>query len=77
MQLENVRKIATTFAMIFLIASVIVTTQNHNALAQSNITINGAGATFPFPLIDTWRVQYAEENAGVSINYQSRNQAIY
>lgn len=22
------------------------------------ITINGAGATFPFPLIDTWRVEY-------------------
>jgi ABC-type phosphate transport system substrate-binding protein len=25
---------------------------------QGQITLNGAGATFPFPLIDTWRVEY-------------------
>jgi ABC-type phosphate transport system substrate-binding protein len=24
--------------------------------AQNAVTINGAGATFPFPLIDAWRV---------------------
>jgi phosphate transport system substrate-binding protein len=35
------------------------------------ITINGAGATFPFPLIDTWRVEYQSVIPGVSINYQS------
>jgi phosphate transport system substrate-binding protein len=35
------------------------------------ITINGAGATFPFPLIDTWRVEYQSVNPSVSINYQS------
>lgn len=36
-----------------------------------NIIINGAGATFPFPLIDTWRVQYQSVNPSVNINYQS------
>ncbi len=36
---------------------------------QSNI--NGAGATFPFPLIDTWRVEYQKVKPGVNINYQS------
>src|SRR5690349_4732371 len=35
------------------------------------ITINGAGATFPFPLIDTWRVQYQKVQPSVNINYQS------
>jgi phosphate transport system permease protein/phosphate transport system substrate-binding protein len=34
-------------------------------------TINGAGATFPFPLIDTWRVAYQKVHPNVNINYQS------
>ncbi|HXV46583.1 MAG TPA: phosphate ABC transporter substrate-binding protein PstS [Nitrososphaera sp.] len=42
-----------------------------NAYAQGQIAINGAGATFPFPLIDTWRVEYPNVQPGVSINYQS------
>lgn len=41
------------------------------AYAQGQIAINGAGATFPFPLIDTWRVEYPNVQPGVSINYQS------
>ena len=40
-----------------------------SAPGQSNI--NGAGATFPFPLIDTWRVEYQKVKPGVNINYQS------
>jgi phosphate transport system permease protein/phosphate transport system substrate-binding protein len=39
--------------------------------AQGQMTIDGAGATFPFPLIDTWRVQYQKVNPNVSLNYQS------
>jgi phosphate transport system substrate-binding protein len=39
--------------------------------AQGQITINGAGATFPFPLIDSWRVQYQKVKPTVNINYQS------
>src|SRR5574342_851334 len=39
--------------------------------AQNSITINGAGATFPFPLIDTWRVDYQKVRPEVNINYQS------
>jgi phosphate transport system substrate-binding protein len=38
---------------------------------DQNIIINAAGATFPFPLIDTWRVEYQSVNPGVNINYQS------
>jgi phosphate transport system substrate-binding protein len=39
--------------------------------AQNTVTINGAGATFPFPLIDTWRVDYQKVHPEVNINYQS------
>lgn len=41
------------------------------ANAQSNFNISGAGATFPFPLIDLWRVKYSEEHPNISLNYQS------
>ncbi len=41
------------------------------ANAQSNFNISGAGATFPFPLIDLWRVKYNEEHPNISVNYQS------
>src|ERR687898_2431697 len=34
-------------------------------------TINGAGATFPFPLIDTWRAEYQTVKPDVNVNYQS------
>ncbi len=33
--------------------------------------INGAGATFPYPLIDTWRVEYKKLYSNVNLNYQS------
>ncbi|AIC16347.1 phosphate ABC transporter substrate-binding protein PstS [Nitrososphaera viennensis] len=39
--------------------------------AQGQIVIDGAGATFPFPLIDTWRVQYQKVDPSISLNYQS------
>lgn len=41
------------------------------AMAQNQFTITGAGATFPFPLIDTWRVKYNEEYPNINLNYQS------
>jgi phosphate transport system substrate-binding protein len=38
--------------------------------AQQAITLNGAGATFPYPLYSKWAQVYAQEK-GVRINYQS------
>lgn len=38
---------------------------------DTQIQINGAGATFPFPLIDTWRVEYNKLYPNVNLNYQS------
>lgn len=34
-------------------------------------TINAGGATFPFPLIDKWRVEYNNEYPGMTLNYQA------
>ena len=33
--------------------------------------LTGAGATFPFPLIDLWRVEYNNIHNNVNLNYQS------
>src|SRR6185436_1867102 len=33
--------------------------------------INGAGATFPYPLYSKWFAEYQKEHADVQINYQS------
>lgn len=35
------------------------------------ITLNGAGATFPFPLIDKWTAEYNKIKPNVQVNYQS------
>lgn len=42
-----------------------------NSIATQRIELNGAGATFPFPLIDTWRVEYQKIKPEININYQS------
>ncbi|MEM3172523.1 MAG: substrate-binding domain-containing protein, partial [Candidatus Nitrosotenuis sp.] len=39
--------------------------------AGTDFAINGAGATFPYPLIDTWRVEYKKLYSNVNLNYQS------
>ena len=54
-------------AAILLATSTIMT----GAVYAQQVTINGAGATFPFPLIDTWRVEYQKVKPDVNINYQS------
>ncbi|MDC4215543.1 MAG: phosphate ABC transporter substrate-binding protein PstS [Candidatus Nitrosopumilus limneticus] len=35
------------------------------------IDLTGAGATFPYPLIDKWRVEYKLQHDNVNLNYQS------
>jgi phosphate transport system substrate-binding protein len=59
-----------TFIAASLIAGLGMLSVSNMAFAQQ-VTINGAGATFPFPLIDTWRVEYQTVKPEVSINYQS------
>lgn len=40
-------------------------------LAQDPLLINGAGATFPYPIYSKWFDEYHKKFAGTQINYQS------
>ncbi len=33
--------------------------------------LNAGGATFPFPLVDKWRVEYTKQYPGIALNYQA------
>lgn len=39
--------------------------------AQAEMTLNGAGATFPYPIYSKWFDEYHKKNPDVKINYQS------
>jgi phosphate transport system substrate-binding protein len=39
--------------------------------ADSALSINGAGATFPYPMYSKWFDEYHKKNANIQINYQS------
>ena len=41
------------------------------ASAADPLAINGAGATFPYPLYSKWFYEYSNANPGVKFNYQS------
>lgn len=60
-----------TIASVLVIASLLPASLSSNIFAQGPVTLNGAGATFPFPLIDNWRVEYQTVDPGVTVNYQS------
>lgn len=64
--LRNYRILGVSLLALSLLVPVYV-----NSVNAQQVTINGAGATFPFPLIDTWRVEYQKVNPDVSLNYAS------
>src|ERR671933_2116 len=69
---NNILLIGFTSGMLILLISIMpVSISVKSSYAQGQISINGAGATFPFPLIDAWRVQYQKVKPTVNINYQS------
>jgi phosphate transport system substrate-binding protein len=39
--------------------------------AEGTLLINGAGATFPYPMYSKWFDEYHKKNASIQINYQS------
>ena len=41
------------------------------SLAAKMLLINGAGATFPYPIYSKWFSEYAKQNDTVNFNYQS------
>jgi len=50
---------------------VVIPTQTPAAPGSSSMLINGAGATFPYPLYSRWFYEYASINPSVKFNYQS------
>src|SRR5437867_5635630 len=42
-----------------------------SATASAQLTINGAGATFPYPIYSKWFDAYAKVDPSVRFNYQS------
>src|SRR5258708_27089652 len=55
-----------------LLASVAcLATLGSGLLAQQKIQINGAGATFPYPIYSKWFSEYNKLHPNVQINYQS------
>ncbi len=73
MQTSSLRHIALGVATVVLTAcgggsqQQPATTQN----ASENIQINGAGATFPYPIYSKWFAEYNTLHPNVRINYQS------
>src|SRR5271156_564887 len=58
------RRLITTLFIILAIAGV-------GRSGFADMLINGAGATFPYPIYSKWFDVYAKENPGIKFNYQS------
>ena len=54
-----------------LSAALAVALLGAGAAAQQKIQINGAGATFPYPIYSKWFDEYNKMHSNVQINYQS------
>ena len=61
----------TSLILIAVLLTSVVTPFYVQAQTSKEYTLTGAGATFPFPLIDLWRVEYNKLYPTVSLNYQS------
>ena len=55
--------------VVLVMVSAIPASFSSKLFAQGPGAINGAGASFPFPLIDTWRVGYQTVDPNTNINY--------
>ncbi|WP_136515997.1 phosphate ABC transporter substrate-binding protein PstS [Geomonas edaphica] len=61
--LHRIKKAVMTLALIAAVACA--------GQANAETLINGAGATFPYPLYSKWFTEYAKVDKGVKFNYQS------
>jgi phosphate transport system substrate-binding protein len=84
MKLKSDNKMKLKIAIILILAGVLLagcvskqptevqpTTTVQPTKALETVTLNGAGATFPYPLISKWSSQYYEIKPNIQINYQS------
>ncbi len=52
-------------------ASIAATITFSGAAAAQNVQINGAGATFPYPIYSKWFAEYNRLHPDIQVNYQS------
>ena len=80
MSKHSIKTIVLGLTTAILLASIIAVSMSVKSFAQilpsqsgggGQSTINGAGSTFVFPLMDTWRTEYQKVKPSVNINYQS------
>src|SRR6202522_4717530 len=63
-EFENMKKSLLVVSLALGLAAI--------AAAQNGtVLINGAGATFPYPIYSKWFDVYAKQNPGIKFNYQS------
>jgi phosphate transport system substrate-binding protein len=67
---RSLRWLASLCAFAILIASV-ACTSNGGPAAGGNVSLQGAGATFPNPLYQKWLSEYGKLHGNVRIDYQS------
>src|ERR1051326_5999391 len=77
----SIKSVMLELTTAILLASIIAIRMSVKSFAQllpgqiqsssGQSTLNGAGSTFVFPLMDTWRVEYQKVKPHVNINYQS------
>lgn len=65
----TIYKIAIPAAIVAIVAIGLYAYSYQN-MSTSRITLNGAGATFPFPLIDKWAAEYHKIKPNIQVNYQ-------
>src|SRR5215467_3745747 len=68
---NRIQQLIGLIAVAMLSTMIVSASTSEKSYSQRQLTINGAGATFPFPLIDTWRVAYQKVHPDVNINFQS------
>jgi phosphate transport system substrate-binding protein len=65
---SGISKTMAVLAIIIIVIGMVATYYILNP--KTTITLNGAGATFPEPLIKKWAAEYNKMNPSVVINYQ-------
>ncbi|MGI0082051.1 MAG: phosphate ABC transporter substrate-binding protein PstS [Nitrosopumilaceae archaeon] len=71
MRIKSILGLALMLILIIPAASLSANAATMPDLPKGKFQITGAGATFPFPIIDKWRVEYNKLNPDVNLNYQS------
>ncbi len=63
-------RVRSMFLVALVLGAALLSLNHVSTVQADNVTITGAGATFPFPLYSRWAYDY-EGKTGVKLNYQS------